>query len=256
VFLKNHSNFNFIGADQEWFSNSSAKLIIDRFNIHGFANFSNLLPEQFQRSYYGNHVQTSIVNLSKQFRSSINATAEYAFGSRSKVGVYVNNVNLVNNYFFINNAWRKDVLGNLSYVQFGTSLETGYKILHATIRANYSVGNYVPAYLVQSRVLLQGKVFKGRKLLAQIGVEGSIHSGYDVLGYLPMLDAYQFGSAQVSPQAINLHAFGAFEVSQFRFFLRVENIGYVWNESRNLQVINYPIPAMNIRIGITWDFFN
>lgn len=256
VFLKNHTNFNFIGAQQEWFSNSSLKLSIAQFTIKGFANFSNLLPEQFQRNYFGNHTQTSIATISKQFRSNINATAEYAFGTRSKVGVHVNNVNLVDNYFFVNNNWRNDSIGNLSYLQLGASLETGYKILHASVRANYSIGKYVPSYMIQSRILLQGKLFKGRKLLAQIGVEGSIHSGFDVLGYLPMLDAYQFSSGQISPQVINLHAFGAFEVSQFRFFFRVENIGYVWNDSSNLQVANYPIPAMNIRIGITWDFFN
>jgi len=256
VFLKNHTNINFVGARQEWFSHSRLNFSIAKFSFKGFANFSNLLPEQFQRNYFGNHVATSINVISKQFRSSIIAVGEYSFARRSKVGLHVRNVNLVDNYFFLNNQWRNDSLGNLSYLQFGASLESAYKILHATIQASYSVGKFVPSYLIQTRLLVQEKLFKGRKLLAQIGVEGSVHSGYDVLGYLPMLDAYQFGSAQVSPQAINLHAFGAFEVSQFRFFFRVENIGYVWTNSSNLQVTHYPIPAMNIRIGITWDFFN
>jgi len=258
VDLKNHTNFNIAGANQEWFSNSSLILPLGKFKVSGRANFSSLLPEQFQRSYFGNHVQSSISKLEKQFRSDILARAAYTFNQSTNVELNIQSVNLVNNYFFVNNSWRNDSIGNLNYISVGAKLETGYKILKVSFRGNFAAGKYVPKYLLQTRICLQGRLFKTRRLLAQIGVEGSVHDKYETLGYLPMLDAMQFGpsGAFTTPQMANLHVFGGFEIAQFRFFFRVENIGYVWNESRNELLVGYPIPAMNIRIGITWDFFN
>lgn len=255
--LMHHSNFNISGADQEWFTKSHFSTQFSKFSLRANASISSLLPEQFQRSYYGNHVFSTLSSLEKQVKSALDATLNYSI-KNSEVGVDVQNITLKNNYFFVANSWRNDSISDLNHFRIGVHGKTGYKILKVSLNANYYIGSYVPDFLIQSRVLIQGRIFRTKKLLAQIGVEGSVHSGYDVLGYLPMLDAYQFTQegTVISPQAMNLHAFGGFEISQFRFFFRVENIGYFWNDVRNLQMIDYPIPAMNIRLGITWDFFN
>ncbi len=47
-----------------------------------------------------------------------------------------------------------------------------------------------------------------------------------------------------------------FEVKGFRFFARAENIGYFWNNRMTQTVRGYPIPPVQIRLGITWDFWN
>lgn len=255
--LQNHTNFNIAGANQEWFTNSSLRVPLGKFVVQGRANFSFLLPEQFQRYYYGNHIHDSITDLQKQFRSDIFAKASYAVSYNTHVELNVQSTNLLNNYFFVNDTWRNDTIGNLNYFSVGAKIETGFKILKVSFRGNYMTGKYVPHYLLQTRIALQGRLFRTKKLLAQIGVEGSIHDRYSTLSYLPMLDAMLLnGPNTTTPQMTNLHVFGGFEIAQFRFFFRVENIGYAWNPSKNQLLVGYPIPAMNIRLGITWDFFN
>jgi hypothetical protein len=55
---------------------------------------------------------------------------------------------------------------------------------------------------------------------------------------------------------LDLAVFGGFELNAFKFFVRAENLGYFWN-NRMLKVVSgYPIPPLQIRLGITWDFWN
>lgn len=113
----------------------------------------------------------------------------------------------------------------------------------------------MPDFLAQGRLYLQGKMFNGRKLLGQIGVEASYHTGYNILETIPLMDIYRLTNTPTEAM-VNLHVFGGFEIQRFRFFFRVENLGYFWTESTNRVAVNYPIPAMQIRVGITWDFLN
>lgn len=257
VFM-NHSNLNIIGAQREWFSNSSVKLLISDFELTGKAEISSLLPEQFQRYYYSNNISSMVNSPQLQYKSKIGAALTYKLNVTNEFSLKANLINVKNNYFFDNTNWRNDVQSNLDYFQIGARIKTGYKILHVSFNGMYQTGKFVPTALIQSRIAIQGRMFKGKKLLGQLGVEGSYHSGYEGLGYLPLLDAYLFlnQGTVVSPAAFNLHAFGAIEITQFRFFVRVENIGYVWNDQTSYQIQGYPVPAMNIRLGITWDFFN
>lgn len=256
--LQNHSNLNLIGAQREWFSYSSLNMKISKFDFIGKAEISSLLPEQFQRYYFSNNVNVNLTAPQLQYKSNFSLSGMYSFNTRNSISLNANLINVKNNYFFDSTIWRNDLQSNLDYLQVGLGIQTGYKVLYFNLKGVYQTGKYVPTALIQSRLSIKGRLFKGKKLLGQLGIEGSYHTAYDVLSYLPLLDAYQFTSqgSIVSPAAFNLHAFGAFEITQFRFFLRVENIGYVWNDQTSLQVQGYPIPAMNIRIGITWDFFN
>lgn len=256
--IQNHSNLNLIGAQREWFSYSSLKMNVSKFDFIGKAEISSLLPEQFQRYYFSNNIDANLTAPQLQYKSNFSLSGMYSFNTRNSISLNANLINVKNNYFFDSTTWRNDLQSNLDYLQVGLGIQTGYKVLYFNLKGVYQTGKYVPTALIQSRLSVKGRLFKGKKLLGQLGVEGSYHTAYDVLSYLPLLDAYQFTSqgAIVSPAAFNLHAFGAFEITQFRFFLRVENIGYIWNDQTSLQIQGYPIPAMNIRIGITWDFFN
>ena len=46
------------------------------------------------------------------------------------------------------------------------------------------------------------------------------------------------------------------EVQTFRFFVNVANIGTYWNAAQISTVQGYPFPTMQIRLGLTWDFWN
>ncbi len=185
---------------------------------------------------------------------NLNAQLDYTYQQHT-VGVFAKNATLTNNYWFYNNTWTADTINALNAFSIGLTGKTGYKILKFSLSGSYNSSNWMPNLLVQSRLYLQGRLFKGRKLLGQFGVEASYHNGYRLLEHLPYMDVYRITTSSTDPM-VNLHAFGAFEIQRFRFFFRVENIGYFWTESTNRVGLNQPIPAMQIRVGITWDFFN
>lgn len=258
VQLYDQTNFNITGANQEWFTDARAVVAIQRFDLQGRVKLSSLLPEPFQRFYYGNHVFSfvSSTNWQRQTNLDVSATAGYTLGS-AYFSAFAQFYSLKDNYFFDGTQWRNDLMGTLYSSAFGVKTDVHYRILQVALKASYNQGDFMPDWLVQSRIGLQGRLFKTRKLLGQLGVEVSLHSGYRLANYLPMLDLFMVhGEYGLSPQALNLHAYGGFEIDQFRFFFRVENIGYAWNDSRNRIAEDYPIPSMQIRIGITWDFFN
>jgi hypothetical protein len=254
--LQNHTNFNFIGAKGEWFSNTKLQFGWKNFDFHANADFSHLLPEPFQRSYFGNHLNYALTfdQLKKQFRINLNARLNYSIKQHS-VGIFAKNATLTNNYWFYNDTWTTDTIGTLNSLSIGISGKTGYKILKFDVSGSYNNSNWMPDLLVQGRLYLQGKMFKGRKLLAQIGVETSYHSGYNLIEMIPLMDIYRLSAFSAEPM-VNLHVFGGFEIHRFRFFFRVENMGYFWTESTNRIAIDRLIPAMQIRVGVTWDFFN
>jgi hypothetical protein len=55
---------------------------------------------------------------------------------------------------------------------------------------------------------------------------------------------------------MNLAAFTSFEVETFRLFIRMDNIAYFWQD-RSIEFVNgYTFPSTQIKVGITWDFWN
>ena len=100
-------------------------------------------------------------------------------------------------------------------------------------------------------------MFKAKKLEGIYGVDFSYISNYRLLNYNYRIDVFTTENQLANfHNMTNLSAFLGFSLGEFRFFTRVENIGYFWNNSDNQIVVGYPIQKNLIRLGITWDFFN
>jgi hypothetical protein len=256
VQIENQSSFNFIGANGEWFSNTSVGFKMKQFHFKGYANVNHLLPDPFQRFYFSNTLiyLSDLANIKKQFNLDVNAQFSYQY-KQHQIGVFAKNAVLTNNYWFYDNKWVNDTLQTLNALSVGLFGKTSVKAFHIDLRGSYNASNWMPNLLIQSRIYVQGRLFKGRKLLAQIGVEASYHTGYKALELIPVMDIFRLSEQKAAPMA-NLHLFGAFEVQRFRFFFRAENFGYFWTDRKQLIAVDYPIPAIQIRVGITWDFFN
>ena len=54
----------------------------------------------------------------------------------------------------------------------------------------------------------------------------------------------------------NLGAYTSLDIETFRFFLKVNNIGYLWNDLQWNYIQGIYLPEVTVRIGITWDFWN
>jgi hypothetical protein len=114
-----------------------------------------------------------------------------------------------------------------------------------------------PTHMLKARIGLKGGVFKSKKLNSFIGIEPQWIGNYRRMSMLPVLDVFLLNQlTNKQPGFFDLAFYTGFEVKGFRFFARAENIGYFWNNHMIQTVKGYPIPPMQIRLGITWDFWN
>jgi hypothetical protein len=114
-----------------------------------------------------------------------------------------------------------------------------------------------PTHQFQTRLFLKGYIFKARKMLAYIGVDFALLSSFQRIGYSSNTGAFQLDEISTNNNGYtNLHFFAGFQIEEFKFFLRMENIAYFWNDKNSEIVKKYPLQSNLIRVGITWDFFN
>jgi hypothetical protein len=73
------------------------------------------------------------------------------------------------------------------------------------------------------------------------------------------MESIDWGASQlgtVNAAYLNAQFNVALEVKTFRFFVNVANLGSYWNAAQLSTVQGYPLPTMQIRLGLTWDFWN
>jgi hypothetical protein len=144
----------------------------------------------------------------------------------------------------------------------GATISSDFKYKSLTISPNYSFHalpsswKFFPNHVVKMRLLIERGVLKKRKLTSYFGVEPQLVGGFSPLIIYPSMDVFVMTNNTTQAAFIDLALFAGFELKGFKFFARAENLGYFWN-NRMLQLAKgYPIPPMQIQIGITWDFWN
>ena len=105
--------------------------------------------------------------------------------------------------------------------------------------------------------LTKKKIFKAKKMEGIYGVDFAWISSYNLMTYNTEIDVFTLNETKrVFSSMTNLSAFLGFSLGEFRFFTRMENIGYFWNDKSNQVLVGFPIQKNFIRLGLTWDFFN
>lgn len=258
--FSNYLKQNIYGAKQELEDHFSATIKLNKSKIGLVAKFENLLPEVHQRFNYSNNYDYKLPNSSRQTRflgnldystilSTIDLEANLSF------------VQLTNNYFFIDTIWRNDTLTSLSTVQF--NLRADYHLKKLYLQPSYTYSNtslsneFIPNHQFNLRVFLKGAMFKAKKLQAYLGVDASYVSRFNAIQFNALSGCYEFWNGNgVNNGFANLHFFTGFQIDEFKFYVRFENIGYFWNQHSLPQLANHPIAATQFRLGLTWDFFN
>ena len=54
----------------------------------------------------------------------------------------------------------------------------------------------------------------------------------------------------------DLRIFTGFKLDSFKFFVRAENLNFLWTDKETQVISGFPIPSVQIRMGLTWDFWN
>ena len=92
---------------------------------------------------------------------------------------------------------------------------------------------------------------------AIVGGDVAFLSSYKTLNYNPTMDLFYFNNGNEKfKDYTSFSVFFGFEISEFRFYARLENISYSFTDKKNQSVIGYPVQPNFVRLGIVWDFFN
>ncbi len=258
--LKSDFEFTFLGAIGEMYSKSQLRWNDEKFNIVAHLNFENNYPSVFMRKYSGNNVQWYVSNPQLQQTIKIGGKFDWKF----KIPFQISGewANLSNTYWLIDNQLRNDTLKNVSLtnISISTRLNAGNFHFDPYIALNLTSQNirFVPLLDSRLNIYWNKKLFSTKKFDFILGATARFQTKYDMISYNNLVDLYQFSNA-TSPAhqpIVRVDIYTGFQIDNFRFFVRYENLDYFWNNRQNFTIQNYPIAPGAIRIGLTWDFFN
>lgn len=261
-FINDSIVFNLYGAQQAFHNNLAFKFLLS--NNWSFG--SNLIVDKRLADYHQRYALGN--NYTATFDNSMQRTVitEGYLNVQFKLFDLKLGINYnmhSNNFLFINENWNNDSINSLNFYRAYLKLKFNFQKISA--EANYQFSyvnattaiNYLPSHLLNLRLCYKSKVFKAGKMIVYTGLDFAFVSRYERIGFLPnvlswdMSNTFGFG-----PAYTNLHWFGGFQIDEFRFFVKAENMGSFWTD-RNIEVQNgYPIGGLQLRVGITWDFFN
>lgn len=87
----------------------------------------------------------------------------------------------------------------------------------------------------------------------------TLHSQVNVIPILENIGTYNLLNIQIDEFEKGLFSAGviaAIEIDTFRFFVKVSNLGYLWNSAQWQYINGIYLPGNTVRLGLTWDFWN
>jgi hypothetical protein len=258
--LNQEFEYYFVGKSSSWKNRINAKFDAGRWTFSANWAIENSLPELIQRHYSANNLYYQLQQYQLQFKNTIGFTTNYRVGKQT-VGFKAAYLLFKNPYFFDGQIWTNDLYSLLQIVKLDCAIDFNWK--RFTFTPVYSlllqpVNLMVyPTHIMKARIGLKGGVLKNKKLNSFIGIEPQWIGAFQRISLLPVLDVFSVNQLTEKQSGFfDLAFYTGFEVKGFRFFARAENIGYFWNNRMIQTVKGYPIPPMQIRLGITWDFWN
>lgn len=272
--LAHQNEFNISGAAQGWHANSTYRWAQKNWKVAVEHRYANEWPLLLQRAYQSNLTNYFWTNPQKQF-----------FQELSALGAYQNNAKTLSarmkmSLIQYKNAYRFDPLlmlwsttaaasaGQLATLQTDISYtlpnnkktpSNGAWALGSKYKYLAQKDAFLPKHQAALTLAWQGGVFKDKRLNMRVEGQVTYQSVSKTLVYLPFVESIDWGASQlgaVNAAYLNAQFNVALEVKTFRFFVNVANLGSYWNAAQLSTVQGYPLPTMQIRLGLTWDFWN
>jgi len=257
ITLRNSLKQNIIGGFGALDEEASVSYRANKWNIAGNLSLKRLAPLPYQRSYYGNNYSFKLNEINLEDRLQFGGRFSYEFKKDSLlVGAFAQSLNIRNAYIFEDTMWNQT--GSLDALQVGAfgTFTFGKFNVHPRVVYSINANSYLPQLQANMRAYFKTRIFKAKKLLLLIGVDGAYVSEFQPRSFVPSVGAYTWSPGSTTEGMVNAHFFTSIEISTFRFFVRYENIGYFWNEKTLQEYVGYPISAQRIRMGLAWSFFN
>lgn len=255
--FKNQFKFNVFGNFSEFYNKSNLTFTHRLFDVSAFANWLNEAPIPFKRNYISNNFQWKTNQLKLQNQLNVGGFVKYKPTSNIWVGIGANYLNMSNVYLFSDQSWKQSAKGiNSLQINLRSKLKFGVFNLHPSVIYSATTSEYLPDLQAYLRMFVNLKLFKAKKLQLVLGADGSYVTQLKNRSYLPAIGTYQWENLGTIPAMSNVSVFASLGLSTFRFYVRYENIGALWNNRFVEEMNGYPLPSSRIRFGITWDFFN
>ena len=258
-------NFNLLGAAKGFHNSMRLNGGLFGFNFNITHQVFNELPLVFQRYFYSNNVAYKTTNLEKQWFQNFTTQISRSFGKQTLKLVYeLGQFNKIYQFESQQQIWRNDLNSSKgNFQQISLKSELNWRWLNYHLNYQYTAidedKRFMPKHLLDSRLFVKGGIFKAKKLKALAGIDFILTSSYKRLNFIPQMTIFDLEYSSVNPISrgfMNLAAFASFEVETFRLFVRMDNLAYFW-QNRQIELVNgYAFPSTQLKIGITWDFWN
>lgn len=272
IFLdKNHAfehenTINLVGAGQGLHFNSSYAFGNHKtlFTFRIKHRFSNEWPVLLQRTYLSNLTNYNWSNPQKEKLHQI--IAAMAYGStllNIDFNVSLASYESIYRFDMTTMSWNTNTLASVGQLAtFGTKLKYCVGPLKMSSSYEFLAQNsnqFLPKHRAALALQWSGGIFKDQRLKVSLEGQLSYQSKFQALVFLPFIESLDWSAIQNTPEQngfLNAQVNMALEVKTFRFFINVANLGSYWNQSAISMIEGYPFAPMQIRIGLTWDFWN
>jgi len=266
-FLKvtNSASYNLYGSKNALSIFSEVKVVFSGYKIAANHSFQRRLPLVFQRYYSSNNVFYKLENFELQTHQKLKFAVSKSIGKQ----LFSLDYALISfqQYYFFNSSileWQRDLAISSALIQQAKiSSELHFSVFHiypsyTFTRMDKSI-NFLPQHTFETRFLIKGGIFKAKKLKGMLGFDFIVLSSYKSLTFNPQMGIFDFkllSQTAFNSGTMNAGVFTGFEVDKFRFYLRWDNLAYLWENRMQTFVIGSPLPSTQIKIGLTWDFWN
>jgi hypothetical protein len=176
---------------------------------------------------------------------------------------------LLTNYTYIKEYFRlsqETALFNVLQIALEKSFRIAKKFAwHSEIYFQQVIGDApvnLPLLFTRNRLAYEGPTaFKNLNI--STGMEFRYHTAYKADGYSPALGQFYYqDSITIKNQLPEISAYLHFRIRPMKFFIRAENLNTVrvlgnLNFTNNLiETPGYPMPGLQLRLGVYWSFVN
>ena len=263
--LSHEASFNLVGAAQTWGIRNHLKYRFKKYVIEWNSTFGQKLPEMYQRFYSANNVFYSNANQSLESYTRNTLDFGYTFKQlklnlgyllQTNAGVYFYDPLLLN--------WSNEtsLSSNISQQTYLNSIYS-YKRLVWNQSYRFTLSNtertILPKHQLHGSFLTSLGLFKAKKLQLTFGLSYCLTSKTNIIPLLENVGVFDLLNVSEQNNQSAIFTMGgiiAMEIETFRFFVKLSNIGYLWNSTAWQYIDGIYLPEAAVRVGLTWDFWN
>ncbi len=218
------------------------------------------LMQQYASNFYG---------WQHNFKNQLNTTIGASL-SLPKIKTYLafNNITMLNHLYYTDSMQVKLASNGIVILQLQGRKEINFRKWNATLdailqQANANSQINIPAITANVNIGYTNYIFK-RSMLANIGVQAIYNTAYTTAQYLPLINAYGYGTTYLQNNLPNMGVFFNGKIKRFRYSLQLLelqqpfNLGNIRTEAgfNRILVEKYPAPDWQIKLGFAWVFLN